>query len=396
MKTVSSLAEVEQCLAERAWRGNFPPEIEAAYLQNRRNLRARAFRRLILPMLVTYNLFLVADFLIMPDTWLLALFLHLFIVSPAMLLVWRYYADIKSNFWSGVAEGLVPSLMFAQIMLIYALNPQAADAHYQYFAIAVIMFANVNMRPRHDVARKMTILLVASFFTITALVPSSMETKLASLSMMLATVYVSLMANLSFTWDSRLNFLRSLQDQFRFKNAEAEAMSDPLTGVKNRRFLEEFASRDLHLLSERYRQVGVVMADVDNFKIFNDTCGHQAGDICLASVSRAITASVRGETDLVVRYGGEEFLVIMPGADAAETMKAAERIRRAVLMMQLPHEKNIPHKFVTVSLGGASGSSNPEHLWALIAEADAALYTAKTEGRNRASFHPNKPIPGEA
>lgn len=381
METVSSLSEVEQCLAKKAWRGRFPPEIEAAFSRHSRKLREKAINRLILPLLVTYNLFLVADIIIRPETLFWAVSLHA-VVSAAMILVWSFYPRLESNILRGFTEALLPTLMFSQVMALYIFNQPHVDGQYQYFAVIVVIFANVNLRPRHVIAKPLTQVLTAIFLVVITLIPSAVETKVAGAATMLAAAYITLMANRYFAWDTRLSFLRALQDQFRLENAEAEAMVDPLTGLKNRRSLDVFKAREGEHLVDRGLHSGAIMIDVDHFKLYNDTYGHQAGDLCLAMVARAILISVRNTSDVVFRYGGEEFLVILPGADASLTATIAERIRRAVFVMKLPHEKNMPHRRVTVSLGACSGGSEKAFFCDMISGADAALYRAKESGRN--------------
>jgi diguanylate cyclase (GGDEF)-like protein len=134
------------------------------------------------------------------------------------------------------------------------------------------------------------------------------------------------------------------------------------------------------------------MIDVDFFKPFNDRYGHPAGDDCLRRISAAIRNTIRRPGDRAARYGGEEFAVLLANADEAGAAVVAERIRHAVLRLEIPHEAS-PNRNVTVSLGLASveaqaAGEGPERL---LREADAALYRAKRSGRNaiaRASQNP--------
>lgn len=167
-------------------------------------------------------------------------------------------------------------------------------------------------------------------------------------------------------------------------NRQLEALSstDGLTGVFNRRYF------DVHLAEEaaRCRRKGplaLIMLDVDHFKDFNDTLGHQAGDSCLRKLADKLAAVVRRETDIVARYGGEEFAVILPYTDAAGAEAVAQQLRGGI-ESELGFEWDGRPVPVTVSIGVASapaGSSiDPEDL---IAAADEALYVSKEAGRNR-------------
>jgi diguanylate cyclase (GGDEF)-like protein len=126
------------------------------------------------------------------------------------------------------------------------------------------------------------------------------------------------------------------------------------------------------------------MLDVDHFKKYNDRYGHPAGDQCLIRVAEAMAASLRQPGDLVARFGGEEFIAVLPQTDASLAHKAAERIRLAVEALLMPHEGSTTTSVVTVSLGVASCRTRPDQAEAaLISAADAALYRAKQAGRNR-------------
>ena len=154
---------------------------------------------------------------------------------------------------------------------------------------------------------------------------------------------------------------------------EALATTDALTGVANR---AAFQIR-LHEAAAGPRPVSLLIVDVDHFKTFNDRFGHVAGDQALREVAQILVRAVRS-SDLVARYGGEEFAVVLPGTAAAAAVVLAERVRRAVA------EFPWTHRPITVSVGAATAPHGPVDPTALTAEADAALYRAKREGRNRA------------
>ncbi|SFV00737.1 diguanylate cyclase domain-containing protein [Pseudoduganella namucuonensis] len=161
------------------------------------------------------------------------------------------------------------------------------------------------------------------------------------------------------------------------------SITDPLTGLANRRrFNEALEAEWLRALRPR-SPIGAVMVDIDQFKLYNDHYGHQAGDNCLRLVATTLAAGFRQGTDVVARYGGEEFAVILPGTDAATTRRIADRARLAVAALNEPHAK-AGHGIVTVSMGVAAMEPSlelrPERLFSA---ADSALYLAKTGGRNR-------------
>jgi diguanylate cyclase (GGDEF)-like protein len=161
----------------------------------------------------------------------------------------------------------------------------------------------------------------------------------------------------------------------------AQANHDPLTGVWNRRVILETLTRELIRGQREGRPVGVILADLDHFKRINDTHGHLAGDAVLCEAARRMSAVMR-PYDQIGRYGGEEFLIVLPGCDEPNTLKIGERLRHQVAAQPVDHQgRTIP---VTISLGvvvssGAHHGDAP----AFVHAADVALYRAKAGGRNR-------------
>jgi diguanylate cyclase (GGDEF)-like protein len=162
-------------------------------------------------------------------------------------------------------------------------------------------------------------------------------------------------------------------------NEQLEALNrtDPLTGLANRRQLDQTAD---DLRGEHAGPVSAIMVDIDFFKQYNDRFGHLGGDDCLRKVATALTAQVR-DTDVVARYGGEEFAVIMPDTDLATAGSVAERIRVAVAGLAQNHPAS-PAGHLTVSLGVACERPG-ETVGDLIRRADQNLYAAKESGRDR-------------
>ena len=175
---------------------------------------------------------------------------------------------------------------------------------------------------------------------------------------------------------SFLNELHQRDDALRLL-----AVTDPLTGVANRRGLLERAEG----MESQARRMGmplcVVMVDIDHFKAVNDQHGHQVGDRLLAAVARALRDNIRKE-DALGRVGGEEFAVVLFNATLAEGLNTAEHLRRQVGVVQVPDDKLRPMS-CTVSLGVAAQATTDELLSRTLARADQALYRAKAQGRNR-------------
>ena len=161
----------------------------------------------------------------------------------------------------------------------------------------------------------------------------------------------------------------------------SQSIRDPLTSLYNRRYLEEMMDRETRRAIRADSGLGVLMLDLDHFKRFNDTFGHDAGDAVLRETASFLSKSVRAE-DIVCRFGGEEFMILLPGADLATTEARAERIRSRLRDVTVVYEGQ-SLGIITVSIGVAEAPQHGTSPQALIAAADAALYRAKREGRDR-------------
>jgi diguanylate cyclase (GGDEF)-like protein len=164
---------------------------------------------------------------------------------------------------------------------------------------------------------------------------------------------------------------------------------DALTSVYNRRYLDETFDHIVKSASRSGGVLSVLMVDIDCFKQFNDTYGHSKGDECLQIVARALSGSVTREDDFVVRYGGEEFTVILPNTDENGARQVADRIIENVRALNINNEKSIVIGYVTVSVGITTGEvSHTQTGDDYIKRADEALYMSKQNGRNRYTFLP--------
>ncbi len=159
------------------------------------------------------------------------------------------------------------------------------------------------------------------------------------------------------------------------------SVRDGLTGLFNRRYMEETLLREFKRAERLQAPIGVIILDVDFFKKFNDTYGHEAGDVVLKSLARHMQKKVR-QGDIVCRYGGEEFVIIMPGSPIEQTVERAEAIRRSVEEEMRPTYGTETFK-VTISMGAASYPRHGKTPEEVLGQADAALYRSKEAGRNR-------------
>jgi len=160
-----------------------------------------------------------------------------------------------------------------------------------------------------------------------------------------------------------------------------QAVRDPLTGLYNRRYMEETLDREIRRAERRYASLGVIMLDVDHFKRFNDTFGHAAGDTLLQEVSSFLVGHIRAE-DIACRYGGEEIALILPDASLDGALGRADYLRERIKALELTH-RGQPLGTVTVSMGVAVFPDHGQTGDDLLRAADAALDQAKEQGRDR-------------
>jgi len=181
-----------------------------------------------------------------------------------------------------------------------------------------------------------------------------------------------------------LLFVRALGQKARAESALLKlAQTDGLTGLANRRTLDEILEREWHRAVRAKQPLSVLFVDLDHFKAYNDHYGHQAGDAVLVALGRCLAEHVRRPADLVARYGGEEFVVVLPQTDSIGALALAEHLRDAVAKLAIEHAGSAEGK-VTVSIGAASWQGVlAESVSSVVQAADRALYRAKSIGRNR-------------
>ncbi|TAN50474.1 MAG: GGDEF domain-containing protein, partial [Betaproteobacteria bacterium] len=178
--------------------------------------------------------------------------------------------------------------------------------------------------------------------------------------------------------------LSTAHDVQRVAMLEHENITDALTGLRNRRFLDLRLAEEMSRAARYGAPVSVLLLDIDHFKSVNDTCGHAVGDRVLAEVGRIVRETVRN-TDLAARYGGEEMAIIAPQTPLSTAVMLGERLRRnieAKAANAVP-EMAVLERPITVSIGVAKSSTPPESASKLLWRADSALYEAKGGGRNR-------------
>ena len=279
----------------------------------------------------------------------------------------------------------VPLVIILQIQLGFATTTSEFAAHYQYVVIPTLLYANVSL---HRLAFPFALAVTGTIVlchSVLALTVGHLQgpTAIMVLVHLVVCAYITLVANYQMERDLRRAYLYSLRDRLRHAEADAASRRDALTGLANRHHLDVelaklWAARELEV-----SPVSVVLIDIDHFKLLNDRYGHASGDLCLKRVAAIVMGELRGSSDHAVRFGGEEFLVLLPGMEMVDAMRVAERMRRAVEAAGIPNEGAGPRDVVTASFGVAASSVSDLSAAELIAAADSALYAAKRKGRNQ-------------
>ena len=160
-----------------------------------------------------------------------------------------------------------------------------------------------------------------------------------------------------------------------------QATRDPLTGIYNRRYLDDTLERELLRAKRKDTMISIIMVDIDLFKGINDSFGHEAGDTVLTVVAKSLKTGVRGE-DVVCRYGGEEFILVLPEASTENARERAEHLRERIAQLEIEHDEKVLQK-ITASFGVATFPDHGHTIEEVIKAADTAMYRAKARGRNR-------------
>lgn len=351
----------------------------------------RQFRWLVV--IAVANLSVLAiDLHSLGDSFSTAVTLRLLVVTPLVLL------GLGINRWSSnhhlqtAASACATVSLVAATAVIGQLAPEPFASRYLMAGLFAIFAAAVFAALPWRATQIMTVISTAAY---TLIVASALQLppRMVNLDLVGSNILIAVLAlYIRREKGAQMNEIQLMRRidagraaELRSANARLSELSstDALTGAFNRRYLDLFAdSRSTSIVPSL--SSGVLMIDVDHFKLFNDLGGHAEGDRCLQLVAAAIRSALRSPDDIVVRYGGEEFVVILPAADSSETLAVAERLRSAVSDLQIPHPGLGTGAFVTVSIGTCVATPT-ENITDTIERADKLMYAAKKGGRNRVS-----------
>lgn len=389
--TEKLLNAVEFDLANRGRRLKFSPVVETRFEADTKKRRERSLVFAGLIALLIYDLFLFNDYAIRPEAFFEAAWLRLGVMTPyGLLTLWLIEKGPSPVIRENLAASAIIVAMFLACTIFYISESRFPTLDAFSFGL-VLLVGNIfySMRFSYAVGSSL-ICMVFVFVAVMAYQDIELEEKSFALMMMTSIAIFTLLANYRLESSERQSYLLLLRETLRNGVALKDnqtltqiSFTDPLTQLANRRQLDETLPLRWEEALACGGTLGLLMIDVDNFKAYNDHYGHPQGDECLRRVAEVMQHQIRKDADLIVRFGGEEFVVLLPGASSSIAAQAAERIRRSVESLALPNE-GTEYSIITVSVGIAvCQPSKTMPTCELLSNADSALYEAKRAGRNR-------------
>jgi len=352
--------------------------------------------------LITYNMFLLTDLLMIPDVFDKAVWVRLFCFTPVGLCILFsgvFCKDVilRKPYWVLECATMVAGLLAAMSLAWLLLQSSSPCASlYTCGLMPIVIYGNLVERLRFRFALAFSVMMVL-ISVCCALAKAAephpyavYEVPLVLLITLIA--LYTLVMNYRFELEERRHFqwrerAKALHDELAASKVKLEDLSrrDPLTGVPNRRHVDEYVQTQWSALQSSGGLLALLLIDVDHFKAYNDRYGHPAGDQCLRHVAQVLQQGVAPSAGCVARWGGEEFMIALPDVSVDEAMACAQRLCDAVSELGLRHEASGTAQHVTISVGVAllrpdMASASVDGAVGL---ADAALYRAKREGRNR-------------
>lgn len=371
-------------------------DLEARFAKAIRAERIRHFIISAFVALIIYNIFAVSDWFILPDMRFSGLAIRLGIISPIELGLFCLLYCKREWFLNQPllkAEGLIIGsglLAVGGLAFIIGLSHSLLHTLAHAGFAPMLVYGNVvqKLRFRSALVWSAAVLIIHSILLYLD-TNSPQSAVLPILQLNLATAFFSLVSNYEIEYGERKRFLmneseKKLIDALNQSNIELDALSkcDALTGCANRRHALEYLNQHS---TKPNASMSVILLDVDYFKAYNDHYGHPVGDTCLRKVAAALKKVIDLDSGLVVRWGGEEFLVMLPELSLHQTQIIAENIRSGIQTLAIPHAGSQCAHIITVSMGIACvnvESFPATYLDRLQEQADKELYRAKASGRN--------------
>jgi diguanylate cyclase (GGDEF)-like protein len=388
-----AIAQIERLSRRGFQRLGLPEPLESGFEQSTFVQRSERLWIEGLIAIGLFNIYVIADYFIRGETSWLPLQVRLCIVTPIALLVNISMRWSPHKVYRETSIALVSCLIGITHLYLESSTSATSSAYAQVGLIVTVIFVNVVMRLQFMYAVTASGILFASdliFLHHDRFLNSS--EKLLGITLAVCAILMTVVANYSVGRDERLGYLMRLRSEIQtrelsFLNVELKKISyiDNLTGLANRHAYELQFAKLWREAVDSGGCLSAIVIDIDHFKVTNDTLGHLYGDRVLVRVASLLLQSLRCEGDFVARFGGEEFVVLLPRATQEGAMIVAERIRKLVEVAGSPAlpERGSHPRLSTVSCGVATcwpSDSNCQE--ELLDAADKALYRAKSEGRN--------------
>jgi diguanylate cyclase (GGDEF)-like protein len=379
----------------QGWRLSYPEPLESDY-QSYYAVRYRSHMGLglavgTLAILISW----FEDFLIPADQRLMPMFIRFGLVLPSVLLLLFLIMRPAMARWqqSILMLSTIGGATAFLLMAFFVSSPLGRIYIETLMLILIFGLALLRMQFAYALACVVVIIGGAMAALLSLPFPGSRQAHLIDLMLIVFAGLLCLVANYLIERSARGDYVQQRLLEFRQQDLEASnshlqqlLRSDGLTGIANRRHFDQRLSEEFRRAERGAYPLALLMLDIDAFKQYNDTYGHQAGDETLTKVAQTLAIFARRPGDVAARYGGEEFALILPGSSEAHALAVAEEVVLNVFEQGLPHKSSRVSDRITVSIGVASAQpgvsiKDPAEL---VANADQALYFAKGAGRNRA------------
>jgi len=368
----------------------FPKGLEAAFDEYYFTNTLKHLRVALLTGLFLFVVFGLVDRMLFPADRAHMWFIRYAVICPTII------AGFFFTYTSGFKRFMQPAIWL--VMLVASLGivvmvhfEPTPETNYYSGLLLLIMAAFSFMRMRFLYAISWASITILAYETVAILSNLDFSILMLNTFNLMGTLIIGAFSNYLMENYLRRDFVNSVlleseNRQLQEVTRELRRLSncDALTNLGNRRHFEQMLEQEWLRAMRTQTPVSLILLDIDFFKHYNDSYGHQAGDECLQMVAEEIGGFTRRPGDTAARYGGEEFVLILPGTDLIQAASIAEACRACVESMEIAHNDSKVHKVVTVSAGVAT--LVPEHgisRRSLVAAADKALYQAKREGRNR-------------
>ncbi|WP_224983655.1 diguanylate cyclase [Geomonas agri] len=369
----------------------FPQPLESAFNEYYREKTLKHVRVALLTGLILYAVFGLVDGLLLPADRAHMWFIRYAVVCPTVIagLAFTYCAQLRRFMQPVVSLVMLVGSLGIVSMVYY--DPTPTKNYYYSGLLLLIMgaFTFVSLRLRYAVY--WAVITTVAYEVVAIYINHTDLTILIQNSFsIIATIIIGAFSNSLMENYLRRDFLNAnlLEHENRqLQNATLElrrlSISDPLTGLGNRRHFEVMLDQEWQRAVRSERHIALIFLDIDFFKNFNDNYGHQAGDNCLKVVAQELGRFARRPGDTAARYGGEEFVLLLSGIGLADAATIAKACRKAVEALQIPHSHSPVAAVVTVSAGVAAMIPDLDaDRQQLVEAADQALYRAKLKGRN--------------